>query len=281
MAGPQPTTRRHTMPFGAAFDRDRTVFSLHAPLVDRVRLEIDGRGDGVAMERGEDGWHRAIVEGVEAGARYRYRLPSGQAVPDPASRFQPESVHGWSEVIDPDAFVWSDDDWRGRAWRETVLYELHVGTFTPAGTFLAASEKLDHLAALGVTAVELMPIAAFPGGRNWGYDGVLPYAPDAAYGRPEDLKLFVEAAHQRGIQVLLDVVYNHFGPRGIISRCSAPSSRSGTSRPGVRVSTTTAGMPRSCAPSPSTTHSTGWRNTISTGCASTRSTPSWTTAPST
>jgi malto-oligosyltrehalose trehalohydrolase len=135
-------------------------------------------------------------------------------VPDPASRYQPDDAHGPSEVIDPAAYTWSDSAWLGRPWHEAVLYELHVGTFTPEGTFHAARERLDHLVALGVTGIEIMPVADFPGRRNWGYDGVLLYAPDSSYGRPEDLKALVDAAHTRGLMVLLDVVYNHFGPDG-------------------------------------------------------------------
>jgi malto-oligosyltrehalose trehalohydrolase len=143
-------------------------------------------------------------------------------VPDPASRHQPEDVHGPSEVIDPTAYCWRDAVWRGRPWEEAILYELHIGAFTPEGTFRAAIGKLDHLAALGITAVEIMPIGDFPGGRNWGYDGVLPYAPDASYGRPDDLKALVEAAHERRLMVLLDVVYNHFGPEGAYVHRIAP-----------------------------------------------------------
>jgi malto-oligosyltrehalose trehalohydrolase len=123
-------------------------------------------------------------------------------------------VHGASELVDPAAFDWQDDDWSGRPWEETIVYELHVGTFSPAGTFAGVAERLDYLAGLGVTAIELMPVADFPGKRGWGYDGVLPFAPDASYGRPEDLKRLVAAAHGQGIMVFLDVVYNHFGPCG-------------------------------------------------------------------
>jgi malto-oligosyltrehalose trehalohydrolase len=135
-------------------------------------------------------------------------------VPDPASRFQPGGVHAPSEVIDPCAHVWQHSAWHGRPWHEIVLYELHVGTFTPEGTYAAAAARLDALAELGVTALELMPLAQPAGDRNWGYDGVLPFAPQRAYGRPDDLKAFVDAAHARGLCVFLDVVYNHFGPEG-------------------------------------------------------------------
>ena len=135
-------------------------------------------------------------------------------MPDPASRYNPEDVHGPSEVVDPGAFEWSDGDWSGRPWEDAVLYELHVGTFSPEGTFAGVEARLDYLAALGATAIELMPVGDFPGKRGWGYDGVLPFAPDAAYGRPEDFKRLVQAAHARGLMIILDVVYNHFGPEG-------------------------------------------------------------------
>jgi malto-oligosyltrehalose trehalohydrolase len=143
-------------------------------------------------------------------------------VPDPASRFNPEDVHGPGEVIDPEAFRWEDAGWRGRPWVDAVIYELHVGTFSPEGTFAGVESRLDYLSELGVTAIELMPVADFPGRRGWGYDGVLPYAPDAAYGRPEHLKRLIAAAHARGLMVLLDVVYNHFGPEGNYLHLYAP-----------------------------------------------------------
>jgi malto-oligosyltrehalose trehalohydrolase len=161
-----------------------------------------------------DGWHELHESAAQVGWRYHFVLPDGQRVPDPASRFQPEDVHGPSEIVDPQAYRWNDAAWRGLAWHCAVIYELHVGTFTPEGTFSAAIARLDHLAALGVTALQLMPVADFPGRWNWGYDGVLPYAPDSTYGRPEHLKRLIDAAHARGLMVLLDVVYNHFGPEG-------------------------------------------------------------------
>ncbi len=166
------------------------------------------------MQVCDGGWHIADVPDVGPGTLYSFVLPDGLRVPDPASRFQPQDVHGPSEVIDPDAFAWTDGDWSGRPWHEAVVYELHIGTFTPEGTFRAAIDRLDHLRDLGVTAIEIMPVADFPGARNWGYDGALLYAPDSTYGTPEDLKALVDAAHARGIMVLLDVVYNHFGPDG-------------------------------------------------------------------
>ncbi|HVY14621.1 MAG TPA: alpha-amylase family glycosyl hydrolase, partial [Rhodopila sp.] len=170
----------------------------------------------------DDGWHVADVPDAGPGTLYRFVLPDGLSVPDPASRFQPQDVHGPSEVVDPDHYVWNDASWHGRPWHEAVIYELHIGAFTPEGTFRAAIGRLDHLQVLGVTAIEIMPVADFPGTRNWGYDGVLLYAPDAAYGTPDDLRALVDAAHARGIMVLLDVVYNHFGPDGNYLGAYAP-----------------------------------------------------------
>ena len=181
-----------------------------APSVTQASLTQPGAAD-VTLVRGADGWWSGPGAGLTPGARYGFRF-DGNIVPDPASRWQQEGAGGLSETTDPHAFAWSDAGWTGRPWHETVLYELHLGTFTAAGTFVAAIEHLDHLARLGVTMIELMPVGEFPGGRNWGYDGVLPFAPDHSYGRPDDLKRFVDAAHERGIAVVLDVVYNHFGP---------------------------------------------------------------------
>ncbi|WP_460448095.1 malto-oligosyltrehalose trehalohydrolase [Alsobacter sp. SYSU BS001988] len=201
------------LPFGAACHDGGVTFRFWAPKVERVDLVVEG-GDPVPMTNGPDGWRQATVAGAGPGLRYAYRLPDGREVPDPVSRFQPDDVHGRSEVIDPRRFAWAHPDWEGRPWEECVVYELHVGAFTPEGTFQAVRGKLDHLASLGVTAIQLMPIADFPGRRNWGYDGVLPFAPDSAYGRPEDLKALIDDAHGRGLMVFLDVVYNHFGPDG-------------------------------------------------------------------
>ena len=168
-----------------------------------------------------DGWWER-VETAPAGTRYRYRINGALEVPDPASRFNPADAHGPSEVVDPAAYEWNDGDWRGRPWEQVVLYELHVGAFSPEGTFAGVEARLDYLTLLGVTAIELMPVAEFPGRRGWGYDGVLPFAPDAAYGRPEDLKRTIAAAHARGLMVFLDVVYNHFGPEGNTLSAYAP-----------------------------------------------------------
>ena len=213
------------MPFGAEVLPDGTVrFRVWAPSHGQINLELDERSEPMAMRHSEDGWHELITDRARPGTRYGFVLPDGLRVPDPASRHQPKDVHGQSEVIDPTAYTWSDTDWRGRPWEEAVIYELHVGAFTPEGTFQAIIGKLDHLVSLGVTAIELMPIADFPGKRNWGYDGVLPYAPDGEYGRPEHLKALVDAAHARRIMVLLDVVYNHFGPEGAYIHAIAPNT---------------------------------------------------------
>ena len=208
-------SRAHGMPFGAEVRPDGWVrFRLFAPTADRVQVAVEGRDEPLAMVASGDGWHELLTSEVGPGALYRFVLPDGKQVADPASRFQPQDVNGPSEVIAPGSYVWKDGAWTGRAWNEVVLYELHVGAFTPEGTFKGATQKLDYLRDLGVTAIEIMPIADFAGARGWGYDGVLLYAPDSSYGRPEDLKAFVEAAHARGMAVMLDVVYNHFGPEG-------------------------------------------------------------------
>ncbi|WFU12411.1 malto-oligosyltrehalose trehalohydrolase (plasmid) [Rhizobium sp. CB3090] len=197
--------------FGPDIKAHSVIFRLWAPLRDRLKVSIEGQE--WEMRPQQDGWHVAEVAEARPGDLYKFILPDGTEVPDPASRFQPNDVHGASELIDH-AFEWRVQHWRGRPWEEIVIYELHVGAFTEAGTFLSAIEKLDHLQGLGITAIQLMPLSDFPGRYNWGYDGVLPYAPDSSYGRPEDLKMLVDAAHERGICVFVDVVYNHFGPDG-------------------------------------------------------------------
>jgi maltooligosyltrehalose trehalohydrolase len=204
--------RRHRLPFGAEIVDDGVRFRLWAPKLDRVSLVLED-GPELAMRASADGWFELTTDAARAGSRYRYRVGK-LLVPDPASRHQPQDVHGPSEVVDPTAYEWRDEAWRGRPWTETVLYELHVGTFSETHDFAGVARRLDHLVELGVTAVELMPVAEFPGARNWGYDGVLLFAPEAGYGRPEDLKRLVEACHARGLSFFLDVVYNHFGPDG-------------------------------------------------------------------
>ncbi|MFZ0201080.1 MAG: malto-oligosyltrehalose trehalohydrolase [Candidatus Sulfotelmatobacter sp.] len=209
--------RHHNMPFGAEYRQDGSVrFRLWAPATRSVELCLEnlGKVTRLPLQPGDRGWFEVVTDAAKPGTLYRFQIDRGQEVPDPASRFQPRDVHGPSEVIDPHGFDWQDDAWLGRRWEESVIYELHVGAFTQAGTFSSVGERLDYLANLGVTALELMPIADFPGRRNWGYDGVYQFAPDSLYGRPEDLKQLVQSAHARGMMVLLDVVYNHFGPEG-------------------------------------------------------------------
>jgi malto-oligosyltrehalose trehalohydrolase len=197
--------------FGARLTAEGTSFRLWAPAAERVDLVLD---KSHPMGRGEDGWFSADIPDVKAGARYKFRIDDDVDVPDPASAFQPDDVSGPSEVIDHSRYRWRASHWRGRPWQEAVLIETHVGTFTREGTFRAMIDRLDHLAATGITALELMPLADFAGSRNWGYDGVLWYAPDSTYGRPDDLKALIDEAHLRGLMVFLDVVYNHFGPEG-------------------------------------------------------------------
>ena len=212
------TTFARALPFGATLiDGGRTEFRLWAPAQEQVSVEING-GAPLPMQRLADGWFERTVA-CGAGAKYRYRLQDGLAVPDPASRAQADDVRGPSLVVHPHAYRWRNTEWRGRPWEETVLYELHAGLL---GGFSGVQQELQRLADLGITAVELMPINDFPGSRNWGYDGVLPFAPDRAYGSPDDLKALVDAAHDHGLMIFLDVVYNHFGPDGNYLASYAP-----------------------------------------------------------
>ncbi len=203
-----------------------TRFEVWAPDAESVEVVVESDSDGddlvasLELAAPPDGptspwatWS-GEVDGVGAGDRYRYRIDGGDPLPDPASRRQPDGVHGSSRVVDTAAFEWTDDDWTGVALADTVLYELHVGTFTPEGTFDAAIGQLDRLVDLGVSTIEIMPVSAFPGERNWGYDGVFPFATQESYGGPDGLARLVDAAHARNLGVVLDVVYNHFGPEG-------------------------------------------------------------------
>jgi len=196
------------------------TFRLWAPAAKTVELMLDR---AYPMQPRPDGWYELTIEGAGPYTFYRFRIDSELEVADPASHFQPLDVFGPSVIIDHDAYDWQVPDWRGRPWQDAAMLELHVGTFTPTGTFRGAIEKLDHVAETGLTAIELMPVADFAGSHNWGYDGVLLYAPDSTYGRPEDLKALVDAAHARGLMVFLDVVYNHFGPEGNYLSHYAPS----------------------------------------------------------
>jgi maltooligosyltrehalose trehalohydrolase len=189
-------------------------FCVWAPFVDTVEVHLlSPREEFHRLARAAGGCHAGIVAGVEAGALYRFRLDGGRERADPASRYQPQGVHGPSQVV-PTSFAWTDAAWRGMPLERYLIYELHVGTFTPQGSFAAVAGQLAHLKALGVTAVELMPVAQFPGERNWGYDGVFPFAAQSSYGGPEGLKRLVNACHEAGLAVILDVVYNHLGPEG-------------------------------------------------------------------
>src|SRR5271163_4229212 len=200
--------RRHNMPFGAQVCDDGSVrFRLWAPAARSVELCLaSGKSSKhFSLQPLEEGWFELVTDAAQTSSEYYFRIDGQHRVPDPASRFQPKDVHGPSEVVAPCAFDWQDDGWHGRPWHDAVLYELHVGAFSAPGTFGGVTERLDYLADIGITALELMPVSDFPGRRNWGYDGVLPFAPDASYGRPEDLKNLIQAAHRRGIMVLLDV----------------------------------------------------------------------------
>ena len=193
----------------------RCHFLVWAPGAERVELQIVSSGDRcVPLERAGRGYHRAVVDNVEPGILYRFRLNGQKERPDPASRYQPEGVHGPSQVVDLSTFPWNDGHWSGLKLEDYVVYELHVGTFTAEGTFDAIVPRLDELRLLGITALELMPVAQFPGNRNWGYDGVYPFAVQSSYGGPEGLMRLVDACHQRDMAVVMDVVYNHLGPEG-------------------------------------------------------------------
>lgn len=205
-----PANFARALPFGATIlDDGRVRFRLWAPTQAEVGVAIEGDAV-VPMRPAGGGWFEAIAT-CGAGTRYRYRLADGTLVPDPAARAQADDVHGPSVVVDPRTYQWRNPGWSGRPWREVVLYELHVGLL---GGFAGVARELPRLSQLGITAVELMPVNDFPGRRNWGYDGVLPYAPDTAYGSPTDLKALIDAAHDCGMMIFLDVVYNHFGPDG-------------------------------------------------------------------
>ncbi|MFL1386103.1 malto-oligosyltrehalose trehalohydrolase [Pseudomonas tritici] len=205
-----PLRTLETWPHGAIMlDAQHTRFALWAPDAFYVSVELED-GKSVAMLPQADGWFETEIK-CPAGTRYRYNIDGEMDVPDPASRAQASDVHGWSLVVDPLAYQWRHSNWQGRPWHEAVIYELHVGAL---GGYAAVEKHLPRLAELGVTAIELMPLAQFPGERNWGYDGVLPYAPQASYGTPEQLKHLIDSAHEHGLAVILDVVYNHFGPDG-------------------------------------------------------------------
>lgn len=210
---------------GALVGADGTEFCVWAPACRAVDLVVETPGADPArhsLRAGPGGIFEGTFVDIRAGDRYRYLLDGQGPFPDPASRRQPDGVRGASMVVDPRAFQWSDQAWTGRAMDDLVLYEIHVGTFTEFGTFHGVEERLGHLVDLGVTAIELMPLADFPGSRNWGYDGVALFAPARSYGTPDDLRRLVDAAHRAGLAVLLDVVYNHVGPDGACLNAFSP-----------------------------------------------------------
>lgn len=208
--------RKWGVQFDAAGD---ARFRIWAPGSDAPRLVINGAEYEMRSEG--NGWYEAVAADVSGGATYHFVLPDGREIPDPASHWQGGGLDGPSTIIDHD-FAWQHENWTGRPWHEAVIYEVHIGTFTEEGTFRAAEKKLERLAELGITVIEVMPLASFQGDRGWGYDGVLQFAPQRDYGSPDHLKAFIDAAHGLGMMVLLDVVYNHFGPEGNFLQTYAP-----------------------------------------------------------
>ena len=203
--------------FGSWLEEDGTHFRLWAPKADSIEVAVFENNDvsGLhTLQKGDNGIFTGTFREIQPGTRFKYRINGGDIFPDPASRFQPEGVHGPSQVIDSSVYSWQDKDWQGCDFDRLVIYELHIGTFSPLGTYQGVIEKLPELVDLGITAIELMPLADFPGQRNWGYDGVSLFAPARCYGDPEELRRLVDEAHQLGLAVLLDVVYNHIGPDG-------------------------------------------------------------------
>jgi maltooligosyltrehalose trehalohydrolase len=191
------------------------VFTVWAPTAEKVTLHIVApKKKAIQMQKGEEGYFQVELNDFHPGTKYFYQVNDEKNLPDPASHYQPDGVHGPSQVIDHSAYQWQNVEWKGVEGHDMILYELHIGTFTKEGTFKAAVNQLDDLAEIGVNAIEIMPVSQFPGHRNWGYDGVHPYAVQNTYGTPDDFKQFVDACHARGIAVILDVVYNHIGPEG-------------------------------------------------------------------
>jgi maltooligosyltrehalose trehalohydrolase len=212
-----------TLGLGAETRRGGVRFRVWAPEHRKVSVVAEDGGREFLLSRRPGGYFEGAAPGLGAGSLYRYRLDGGNAYPDPCSRFQPQGPHGPSQIIDPASFHWTDRAWPGLSQASQVYYEMHVGAFTPEGTFAAARRRLAYLKQLGVTAIEVMPIHDWPGARNWGYDGVNLYAPARAYGGPDAFKEFVNAAHAAGLGVILDVVYNHFGPDGCYLACFSPA----------------------------------------------------------
>ncbi|MFZ0704363.1 MAG: alpha-amylase family glycosyl hydrolase, partial [Candidatus Korobacteraceae bacterium] len=209
------TTATQTVRHGATLRGKEVDFRVWAPTPQQITLRLTRAGQppqDIPMRR--DGEDFVATAEARVGDRYAYILDASQPIPDPVSRFLPEGVHGPTEIVDPCMYAWCDEGWRGLPLEDYVIYELHIGTFTPEGTFAAAAERLPYLKHLGITVVEVMPVAATPGARNWGYDGVSPYAVQNNYGGPAAFRRFIDAAHELGLAVMLDVVYNHLGPEG-------------------------------------------------------------------
>ena len=216
---PEPATARaytRRMAIGAEFDgsADGTHFRVWAPERSPVAVNLEHERNAVPLTPEDDGYFSGFLVGVRPGANYKLALDGGEAYPDPASRYQPTGPHGWSQVVDPFSFQWSDDAWPGPRLENQVIYELHLGTFTRGGTWGSAAEKLPYLSETGITLLEIMPVSEFPGNFGWGYDGVDLFAPASKYGTPDDMRAFIDRAHSLGIAVILDVVYNHLGPDG-------------------------------------------------------------------
>jgi maltooligosyltrehalose trehalohydrolase len=209
-------------PLGALPQEDGVLFRVWAPEAATIDLVLEPDEKSRPLEATSSGYFEGFVAGITPQQRYWYRLDNDRRFPDPASRFQPEDVHGPSVVIDPDQYVWRDNNWKGIPQEELVFYELHVGTFTPEGTFDGVRKRLPYLRDLGITAIELMPVADFPGRWNWGYDQAALFAPSRTYGTPDDLRRLVDEAHETGLAVFLDVVYNHLGPDGAYAAAYAP-----------------------------------------------------------
>ncbi|HEV7293525.1 MAG TPA: malto-oligosyltrehalose trehalohydrolase [Devosia sp.] len=206
-------TRKFDTSWGAVLLPDNQVrFRIWGSLEKSIKLRI--KGQDLESTPDQEGWREWVLEGILPGTSYSYVIDGELECPDPVARAQHGAVNGPSVVVDPAKYQWRHTDWQARPWEETVYYELHVGTFTPQGTFASAAEKLEYLRDLGITTIEIMPVGQFAGERGWGYDGVLIYAPHTAYGTPEDMKAFIDAAHGLGLNVVLDVIYNHFGPEG-------------------------------------------------------------------
>src|SRR3954452_15132830 len=209
--GAHPRTFNST---GAILNEETTQFRVWAPQHRSVAVVFEDGRTPLRLAREENGYFSAAAPHVPAGTAYKFQLDGREAFPDPASRYQPTGPHGYSQVVDPHAFTWTDENWPGITLKGQVLYEMHLATFTEGGTWPAAAEKLPYLRDTGITALEVMPVADFPGKFGWGYDGVQPYAPAFIYGTPDDMRAFVDRAHALGVGVLLDVVYNHLGPDG-------------------------------------------------------------------